>query len=77
MLVCEVIVDINSELKKRKDASEQEARNKRSKERLAKMKERRKDRKDPDEIGTKRRSKMSQADQFRDIARQLRNRNDD
>jgi len=75
MLVCEVVIDINPQLKKRKEASEQEARDKRSKERLTKMQARRKDKKETDEIGAKRRSKMSQADQFRDIARQFRNRN--
>lgn len=71
----ETIIDITPELKQRQDAHEEQARAKRFKERLAKLQARRKDKKDPDELGAKRRSKLSQADQLRDIARQLRNKN--
>ncbi len=60
-------------------AAEKRDAKKSGQERLAKMQARRQDRKDfkdPDEVGAKRRSKLDQADQFRDIARQLRNRGD-
>jgi len=71
MLLNEIanVTDISAAAEKR-DAK------KRSQERLAKMQARRQDKrdfKDPDEIGAKRRSKLSPADQFRDIARTLRN----
>jgi len=71
----EAVIDITPELKQRQDDREEQARAKRSKDRLAKQQARRKDKKDPDELGTKRRSKLSQVDQLRDIARQLRNQN--
>ncbi len=76
MLLNEIasVTDITTELNNRKETRDQEARDKRSKERLIKMKERRKDKKNPDEVGELRRSKLSQSDQFRDIARQLRSK---
>ncbi len=58
-------------------AAEKRDAKKRGEERLAKMQARRQDRKDfkdPDELGAKRRSRLSQADQFRDISRQFRSK---
>ncbi len=54
------------------DAAEKRDLKNRSAERLAKMKKRRRDFKNPDEVGEKRRSTMSQADQFRDLAKQFK-----
>lgn len=74
MKINEVVLDF-APAKERRDRHD--ALKKRSRERLAKMNKRRQDRKDfkdPDEMGAKRRSKLSQADQFRDITRQLRNK---
>lgn len=80
MLLNEIatVTDISPELDKRKENQEL---NKRNEERLLKLVARRKDRnprvkrnyREKDEIGAKRRENMSQADQIKDIARQIRN----
>lgn len=82
MLLKEVVLDINPRIQKRKDADEQIELYKRSAERIKKLQARRKDKKptsdeikkSADEIGMLRRSKLTQADQFRDVSRQLRNK---
>ncbi len=73
MLLKEVIIDINQQLKQRQTQRDEAAREQRREERLKRLKARRKDKKSTDEIGTRRRSKLSTADQFRDIARQFSN----
>lgn len=70
----ETVVDITSKLKGRKEASEQEARDKRSVERQARQKARQKGKKPADEIGARRRANMSMEDKFRDVARQFRDK---
>lgn len=74
MLLNEVadVIDIQSKLKKRQENDERKALAQRSKERLAKLKARTKEHKPKDELGAKRRAKLSTADKFRDIARQFR-----
>ncbi len=73
MLLNEIVIDITPELQNRKDAREQKAIENRSKERLVKLKQRRKDKTNSDEIGLRRRAKLNQVEQLRDIVRQLKN----
>jgi len=68
MLLNEIatVTDISSARNKRKEKEELDKKNKEHVPKKSRTF------KDPDEIGSKRRSKLSQADQFRDIARRLR-----
>jgi hypothetical protein len=69
MLLNEVILDIKPKLEKRKEERDAAAREKRSSERLAKMKARRKD-KGTDELAAKRAQDPSKhAGEFRRIAK--------
>jgi len=78
MLLNEVanVIDITPQLKKRQEDDERKALAQRSKKRLAKL-QARTQHKPEDEVGAKRRSKLSQADQFRDIARQFRSKDEE